>query len=254
MGSSQTEDRACVSCIGTWILYQWATREAPLLSLKPVLFVLWQNPNFQSPFVGVYLDSPTSIVLDVWIREQPCYTFCSVTKSCPTLCDPMDCSTPGFPVLHHFLELAQTCPLSQWCHPTLSSFVIPFCFQSFPTSGSFLMSQLFTSGGQGIGASASASVLLMNIQDWFPLGLTGLISLQSKGLSSVFNTTAQKHLSPWIGLNSCSLSQWCYLTISSSAAHSPFAFSLLQHQGLFQWVGCLHLMAKVLELQYQSFQ
>ena len=88
------------------------------------------------------------------------------------------------------------CPFSQWCHPTISSSVVLFssCLQSFPASESFLMSRLFASGGQSIGASASASVLLMNIQDWFPLGLTALISLQSKGLSRVFsNTTVQKH-------------------------------------------------------------
>ena len=86
------------------------------------------------------------------------------------------------------------CPLSQWCHPTISSSVIPFssCLQSFPSSGSLLMSQLFASGGQSIGASASASVLPMNIQDWFLLGLMGWISLQSKGLSRLFsNTTVQ---------------------------------------------------------------
>ena len=91
---------------------------------------------------------------------------------------------------------ANSCPLSQWCHPTISSSVVHFssCLHSFPASGSFLMSWLFTSGGQSIGASASASVLPMNTQDWFPLGLTGLISLQSKGLSRVFsNTTVQKH-------------------------------------------------------------
>ena len=89
------------------------------------------------------------------------------------------------------------CPLSQWCHSTISSSVIPFssCPQSSPASGPFLMSQLFTSGGQSIETSApSASVLLMNIQDSFPLALTGLISLQSKELSRVFsNTTDQKH-------------------------------------------------------------
>ena len=86
-----------------------------------------------------------------------------------------------------------SCPLSRWCHPTSSSSVIPLsCPQSFPASGSFQMSQVFTSGGQSIGASTS--VLPMNIQDWFPLGLTGLISWVSKGLSSVFsNTTVQKH-------------------------------------------------------------
>ena len=87
-----------------------------------------------------------------------------------------------------------SCPLSQWCHPTISPSVIPFsCLQSFPESGSFQMSQFFTSGGQSIGVSTSASVLPMNIQDWSPLGCTGWISLQSNGLSRVFsNTTVQK--------------------------------------------------------------
>ena len=88
---------------------------------------------------------------------------------------------------------SNSCPLSWWCFPTISSSVIPFsCLRSFPASRSFLMSQLFTSGGQSIGALAS--VIPMTIQDWFPLGLIGLISLQSKGLSRVFtNTTVQKH-------------------------------------------------------------
>ena len=83
---------------------------------------------------------------------------------------------------------SNSCPLSQWCHPTISSSVIPFSshFQSFPASGSFQMSQNFTSGGQSIGVSASASVLPVNIRDWFPLGWTGWLSLQSKGLSSFF--------------------------------------------------------------------
>ena len=87
---------------------------------------------------------------------------------------------------------SSSCPLTQWCHPTISSSVFPFsCLLSFPESGSFLMSQLFTSG---IGASISASVLLMNIQGWFPLGMTGWISMQSKGLSKIFtNSTVQQH-------------------------------------------------------------
>jgi len=166
--------------------------------------------------------------------------FSSVAQPCPTLCDPMDYSTPGFPV-HHQLPLmmgsiklfvctmimlagiinkilkkskrkltqiyvlssffqkkaySNLCPSSWWCHPTISSSVIPFssCLQSSPASGSFPMSQFFASGGQSIGASASISVLPMNIQDWFPLGLTGLISLLSKGLARVFsNKTVQKH-------------------------------------------------------------
>ena len=101
---------------------------------------------------------------------------------------PCPSSTPGV--------YSSSCPLSQWCHLTISSSVIHFssCLQSFPTSGSFQMSQLFTSGGQNIRVSASTSVLPMNTQDWFPLGWTGWISLQSKGLSRVFsNTTVQKH-------------------------------------------------------------
>ena len=91
---------------------------------------------------------------------------------------------------------SNTCPLSQWCHPIISSSVIPFssCLQTFPATGYFQMSQFFTSGGQSIGVSASTSVLPMNIQDWFPLGWTGWISLQSKGLARIFsNTTVQKH-------------------------------------------------------------
>ena len=91
---------------------------------------------------------------------------------------------------------SNSCPLNRWCHPTISSSVVPFSshLQSFPASGSFQMSQFFASGSQSIGISASASVLPMNIQDWFPLGFTGWTSLQSKGLSRVFsNTTAQKH-------------------------------------------------------------
>ena len=91
---------------------------------------------------------------------------------------------------------SNSCSLSRWCHPTISSSVVPFssCLQSFPASGSFPMSWLFASGGESIGASASVSNLPMNIQGWFPLGLTGLISLQSKGLSRVSSsTTIQKY-------------------------------------------------------------
>ena len=123
--------------------------------------------------------------------------FSSVAQSCPTLCDPMGCSIPAFPVHHQLLELAQT-HVHQvgGCHPTISFSVFPFSshLQSFSASGSFQMSQFFISGGQSIGVLASASVPPMNIQDWFPLGLTGWISLQSKGLSRVFsNTTVPKH-------------------------------------------------------------
>ena len=105
---------------------------------------------------------------------------CSVTQLCLTLCDPMDCSTPGFPVLSGVSS--NSCPLSWWCHPAISSSVIPLssCLQPFPTSGSFQMSQLFASGGQSIGVSASTSVPPMNIQDWSALGWTGWIYHSSK--------------------------------------------------------------------------
>ena len=101
---------------------------------------------------------------------------------------PSPLSTPG---VH-----PNPCPLSQWCHPTISFSVIPFssCPQSFPSSGSFQMSQLFAWGGQSTGVSASSSVLPMKTQDWSPFGWVGWITLQSKGLSRVFsNTTVQKH-------------------------------------------------------------
>ena len=121
--------------------------------------------------------------------------FSSVTQLCPTLCNPMDCSTPGLPVHHQLPEFTQThvhrvSDAIQPSHP-LSSPLLPL--QSFPASGSCSMSQFFASGGQSIGASAS-SLLAVNNQNWSPLGWTGWISLKSKGLSRVFsNTTVQKH-------------------------------------------------------------
>ena len=120
------------------------------------------------------------------------FQFSSVAQSCPTLWDPMVCSTSGLPVHQQLLELAQTHvhQIGDVIHLILFS---P-CFQPCSASGSFPMCQFFTSGGQSTGVSTSASVLPVNIQDWFPLGLTGLISLQSKGLSRVFsNTSVQKH-------------------------------------------------------------
>ena len=137
--------------------------------------------------------SPSHLPQSLFISQ-----FSSVTQSCPTLCDPMNLSTPGLPVclsptpgVH-----SNSCPSSQWCHPAISSSLVPFssCPQSLPTSKSFPMSQLFTWGSQSIGVSASASVLSMNTQEWSPLGWTGWMSLQSKGLSRVFsNTTVEKH-------------------------------------------------------------
>ena len=120
--------------------------------------------------------------------------FSSVAQSCPTLRDPMNCSMPGLPVSHQHPEFTQT--HIQWCHPAISSSVVPFssCLQFFPISGSFQMSKVFASGGQSTGVSASASFLPKNTQGWSPLEWTGWISLQSKGLSGIFsNITTQKH-------------------------------------------------------------
>jgi len=121
----------------------------------------------------------------------------SVAQSCPTLCDPMNRSTPGLPVHHQLPEFTQTQrPSSQWCHPAISSSVIPFssCPQSLPASESFPMSQLFPWGGRSTGVSALASFLPKRSQGWSPLEWTGWISLQSKGLSRVFSDiTVWKH-------------------------------------------------------------
>ena len=152
----------------------------------------------------MWLPSRTLCVPELWVagswdkvvvlRNWEMNCCCSVAPSCLTPCDPMDCSTPGFPVLHRLPELAQTHvhwvgDAIQSSHPLSSPF--SSCPQSFPASGSFLMSQLFTSGGQSSGISAS--VLPMNIYGWFPLG-SSWISLQCKELSRVFsNTAVQKH-------------------------------------------------------------
>ena len=126
-----------------------------------------------------------------------CYSCCVVVESCLTLCVSMDCSTTDSSVLYYLGVSSNSCSLSWWCYSTITSSAVPWsCPQSFPVSGYFPMSQLFTSGGQNTGASASASALPMNTQDWLPLGLTGLISLYSKGFSRVFSrTTLQKHQS-----------------------------------------------------------
>ena len=128
-------------------------------------------------------------IIDKFVRKIHvlCICCCSFAKLCPTLCNPVDCTMPGFPVLHHLLEFAQThvCWVGEAIQPSH-----PLSPASPP--GSFAVSQRFASGGQSIGALAS--VLPMNIQGWFPLGLIDLNSLQSKGLSRVFsNTTVRKH-------------------------------------------------------------
>ena len=138
----------------------------------------------------------TDYMIDHWIKLDK-DTFVVQLLSCVRLFVtrwPAECQASLlFTISRSLLKL---CPLSRWCHPTISSSVIPFssCLQPVPASGSFLMSHLFASGGQSIGVSASASVLPENIQDCFPLGWTGLTSLQPKRLSRVFsNITVQKH-------------------------------------------------------------
>ena len=151
----------------------------------------FMGQTFQVPMQYCSLQHWTLLSLP----ETSTVQLSSVAQLCPTRCDPIDCSTSGLPVHHQLPEFTQT--HLHWVGDAIqSSSVIPFssCLQSFPVSGSFQMSQFFTSGGQRIGVSASTSVLPMNTQDWFPLGWTGCISLQSKGLKRVFsNTTVQKH-------------------------------------------------------------
>ena len=120
------------------------------------------------------------------------WSCCSVTKSCLILCDPMNCSMPGFSVYHYLPEFSQA--HVHWASDTIQpshSLLLPslLALNFFPASGSFPVSQMFASSGQSIGTSALASVLSKNIQDWFPLGLTGLSLLLSKGLSRVFSST-----------------------------------------------------------------
>ena len=196
---------SCFSCL-RFCITTWTIK----------LFCPWDSPSKNTGvgchafLQGILLTQGSNLCLLCLLHWQACslppalpgkllpinQSVSSVTQSCPTLQPhglqhtrpPCPSPTPGVYSDSH--------PLSQWCHPTISSSVIPFssCPQSFPASGSFPMRQLFTSGGQSIGASASASVLPINIQDCSPLGWTCWISLQSKELSRVLsNTTVQKH-------------------------------------------------------------
>ena len=151
------------------------------------------NQNFQLPYLGLVVD--LCLVFADHLKYLPILQFSRSVMSDSLRTHglqqarfPCPLPTPG--------AYSNSCPSSWWCHPTILSSVISFCslFQSFPASGSFPLIQFFASCGQSIGVSASASVLPMNIQDWFPLGWTGWISLQSQGLSRIFsNTTVQKH-------------------------------------------------------------
>ena len=172
----------CKSCLDGWIIHCWEfyTTETWKASMYShcLLYLDWFFKKiFNTDFKGYF---PSTVQFSQFSHSvvsgslQP-HGLQHARPPCPS-------PVPG---VH-----PNPCPLSWWCHPTISSSVVPFCScpQSFAASGSFLMSQLFTSGGQSFGALASASVLPMNIQDWFPLGLTGLISLLSKGLSRAFTS------------------------------------------------------------------
>ena len=148
-------------------------------------------------YLGLWSGLVGSVVwklMEAWGETDITLNFrccCSAPQSCPTL-QPHGLQHARLPCPWPYPgACSNSCPSSWWCHPTISSSVIPFssCLPSFPASGSFPMSQFFASGGQSIGVSASASVLPMNSLDWFPLGLTGLISLQFKSLSKVFSNT-----------------------------------------------------------------
>ena len=148
--------------------------------------------DFWIEYYRYLTDEPPYITFHKWISSvqfsRSVMSDCLWPRESQHARPPCPLPTPG---VH-----SNSCPLSRWCHSAISSSVIPSssCPQSLPASGSFPMSQLFAWGGQNIGVSASALVLPMNTQDWFPLGWTGWISLQSKGLSRVFsNTTVEKH-------------------------------------------------------------
>ena len=153
-------------------------------------------------YTRMYICTPMNISVfnHQWTQLNMSSDYSSVSFSCSVV---SDSATPWTAAHQAFLSITNSRSLLKlmtvewwWCHPTISSSVVPVssCAQSFPASGSFQMSQFFASSSQSIGVSASASVFPMNIDGWFPLGLTGLISLQSNGLSRVFsNTTVQKH-------------------------------------------------------------
>ena len=159
--------------------------------------IIWYQNIHLPSFITFAWKSSLWIYVCFWWAPEP---FSSVLFSCSVVPDslwPHGLQHIGLPCPSPTSGAwSDLCPASWWCHPTISSSVIPFssCLQSFLAWGSFSVSQFFASGAQSIGVSASTSVLPMNIQDWFPLGLTGWISLQSKGLSTIFfNTTVQKH-------------------------------------------------------------
>ena len=165
--------------------YIWSPTKCDTAQMKLIQGTKCGKENTRDKMVGVlfpqiWLDTNLGFSSPMLLLLLRCCCCCSLAKLCPTLCKPMNCSRPGFSVLQRLPEFVQT--HVHWVSDAISSPVTPFssCPQSFPASGIFPVSQLFVSRGQSTGASVSASVLPMNIQDWFPWGLTGLMSLLSK--------------------------------------------------------------------------
>ena len=176
-GSCWIKDWVSPALAGVFF-YHWDTWETPYSLIFCVYnwdCVIW--PHLHSPGLGVSSERE-ELSFSHWVMSDSLWPH-GLQHTRPPCPSPSPRVCPS------------SCPMNQWCHPTISSSVVPFssCLQSFPVSGSFPMSRLFTSGGQSVGASTSASVLSMNIKGWFPLGLIGLISLQSKGLSQAFSST-----------------------------------------------------------------
>ena len=187
--------------LGFWlsdVIDDWEQKSKGVLVFKKSrkqshFFVFWRRSSHFSTDSNIYPPNPPPLHTNTHTHTISSVQSLSrvrlfATPWIPACRPPCPSPTPGV--------YSNSCPLSRWCHPAISSSVVPFssCPQSFPASGSFPMSQLFAWGGQSIGVSASASVLPMNTQDWSPSGWTGWISLQSKGLSRVFsNTTVQKY-------------------------------------------------------------
>ena len=193
-------------CLFSWALRRGNSQDPAFINHSPVIFPVCpsgiSHSSEQAPLWYAFLkkkkhpDRGLKCLLEIHSGYTQ-YQFSSVAHSCPTLCDPVDCSTPGLPVHHQFPEFTQTHvhwvgDAIQPSHPLSSP--SPPAFKSFPESGSFQMSQLFESGGQSIGVSASTSVLPVNTQDWSPLGWTGWISLQWPHLRHIkqFSNTVQE--------------------------------------------------------------
>ena len=202
-----TRIATCTSIIWSYPLSSWIVSDVTMWLKKLTAYSYWGRVVgllcflFRMTAISIYFTTFFKLrkMNYIWLSVQ----LNSLPQSFLTLCDPMNCSTPGLPVHHQFPEFTQIHVHRRWCHPAISSWVVPFssCPQSLLASESFPMSQLFPWGGQSTGVSALASFLPKNTQDWSPLGWTGWISLQSKGLSV-------RWLIRWLAITKCSRSKW----------------------------------------------